>query len=444
MTPSVRVALFPPTQQDEVAGVLDIVGRVHVDPQPTPSMPGGEAGLVVLAALRYSERLWLFWLAGQCGVPGLGEHEGAALFSALALQSEGIFVWPRDCAYLDERLRHLRMPRSDGFEDVELRCCREYGLIGHSQPFLRALRTVARLARYDVPVLLEGETGTGKELFARVLHYRGTRSTKPFVPVNCAALPDSLLENELFGHVRGAFTDARGEKRGLVAQADGGTLFFDEVHCMSPKGQTTLLRFLQDQQYRPLGAERLLRTDVRIVAATNRVLDREVAEGRFREDLLYRLRVASVHLPALRERREDIPVLAENALSRLCARYHIASRRFDPESLAWLSTCAWPGNIRELENFVCRALLLSEEPVIHLDLESEVASDDCDAHRDLRPFKEARAHAVSEFEARYLSTLLSLTQGNVSEAARRARKDRRVFGRLMKKHAIERAIYVRD
>lgn len=444
MAASVRVALFPPTKQDEVAGVLELVGRVHSDPQPTSSTPGDEPGPVVLAALRYSERLWLFWLTGQRDAPSPGEHEGAALFSALALQSEGIFVWPRDLAYLDERLRHLQAPCTDDFEDVELGCCREYGLIGHSRPFLRALRTVTRLARYDVPVMLEGETGTGKELFARVLHYRGARSNKPFVPVNCAALPDTLLENELFGHVRGAYTDARGDKRGLVAQADGGTLFFDEVHCLSPKGQATLLRFLQDQKYRPLGTERLLQTDVRIVAATNRVLDREVAEGRFREDLLYRLRVANVHLPALRERQEDIPVLAENALSRLCTRYHIASRRFDPESLAWLSTCAWPGNIRELENFVCRALLLSEEPVIHLDLASESASDACDAHRDLRPFNEARAQAVSKFEAGYLSTLLSLTKGNVSEAARRAGKDRRVFGRLMKKHAIERTGYVGD
>lgn len=441
MAASVKVVLYPPTEHEDIVGLLDRLARFRVDLQTEPRAVGDAPGSVVLAALKRDDELWLFWIADGSRLPLSQEQVGIALFSTLALQSDGIFVWPRDDSQLDERLRQLRATDVEEHEDHALRACREYGLIGYSEPFCRALRLIARLARYDVPVLLEGETGTGKELFARALHYRGTRSAKPFVPVNCAALPDTLLENELFGHTRGAFTDARNEQRGLVAQADGGTLFFDEVHCLSPKGQATILRFLQDQQYRPLGTERLLRADVRIVAATNRVLDREVAQGAFREDLLYRLRVATVRLPALRERPEDIPLLAENALGRLCARYGVAPRRFDAESLAWLSTCTWPGNVRELENFVCRALVLSEEPVIHLDHAHHDGHCPRAVQGSCQSFKEARAHALSEFETRYLSAMLSMTCGNVSEAARRAGKDRRVFGKLMKKHGIDRQAY---
>jgi DNA-binding NtrC family response regulator len=317
---------------------------------------------------------------------------------------------------------------------------REIGLIGRSPRFIEALSLVARLARYDVPVLLEGETGTGKELFARALHYAGPRRARPFIPLNCGALPDSLLESQLFGHIRGAFTDARAELRGLVAQADGGTLFFDEVHCLSPKGQVTLLRFAQDQMYRPLGAERLRYADVRIVAATNCPLAREVAEGRFREDLFYRLTVAAFRLPPLRDRREDIPLLVERAVARLCARFQTGPRSFDAASLAWFASRDWRGNVRELENFVCRLFLLSDDAVIHVDprlagmLDEPLARGSPSASS----YKEARAQVLSDFETRYLRTMLALTHGNVTEAARKAGKERRVFGRMMRKHGIDR------
>ena len=325
--------------------------------------------------------------------------------------------------------------------DRVIESCNRFGLVGRSDPFLCAVRLLVRLAQFDVPVLIGGESGTGKELFARALHYMGVRRAGPFVPVNCSALPDSLLESEMFGHARGAFTDARAEFKGLVAQADGGTLFLDEVHCLSPKGQASLLRFVQDKVFRPLGCERLRHADVKIVAASNRPLASEVAAGRFREDLLYRLKVADLELPPLRERKEDIPMLVEKAVEGLCTRFHTDPRRFDAASLAWLAAQSWPGNIRELENFVCCAFLLSDGPLIHLPA--------CAARTEpARPglqgtsFNDARARAVADFEAQYLRTMLALTRGNVTEAARLSGKDRRVFGRLMRKYGIERRDYL--
>ncbi|MFZ5511093.1 MAG: sigma-54 interaction domain-containing protein [Pseudomonadota bacterium] len=439
--------LYPPTEQADIAGLSNRARRMGVRLE---TGLNGAAHSAVLAALRRDNGLWLFWIDDSHALPMPGSEEGADLFNALALRCGGIFAWPRDAAQLEERLR--RLPAAAGeLEPAEAAAGRpepveasapawsEFGLIGRSQAFRRALALVARLARYDVPVLLEGETGTGKELFARALHYLGARRARPFVPVNCAALPDTLLESELFGHVRGAFTDARSELRGLVAQAEGGTLFFDEVHCLSPKGQATLLRFLQDQQYRPLGSERLWRADVRIVAASNCALAREVAQGRFREDLLYRLQVAAVRLPALRERREDIPLLVDSVTARLCARFGAGPRRFDAASLAWLCSRPWPGNIRELENLVYREFLLSDGPVISVDAQRGDASEDQAAPcRAGLSFKEARARILAEFEAQYLRALLAQTRGNVTAAARQAGKERRVFGRLMKKHGIDR------
>jgi DNA-binding NtrC family response regulator len=314
--------------------------------------------------------------------------------------------------------------------------CRDVGLVGKSPAFHDALHLAVRLALYDVPVLLEGETGTGKEVFARALHYLGSRRAKPFMPLNCGALPDTLIESELFGHVRGAFTDARSDMRGLIAQAEGGTLFLDEVQSLSPKGQVALLRFLQDQQYRPVGSERHYRADVRIVAAANCALDGAVAEGRFREDLLYRLNVAGIQLPPLRDRREDIPLLAEYAMERFCARFRIGTRRLDAAALAWLASRPWPGNVRELENFVCRQCLLADGDVIQINPRR------CDpagsSAGGARPFREARARVLSDFEASYVRSMLALSHGNVTEAAQHAGKDRRVFGRMIRRYGIDR------
>ncbi|WP_018308893.1 sigma 54-interacting transcriptional regulator [Cupriavidus sp. UYPR2.512] len=317
------------------------------------------------------------------------------------------------------------------------------GLLGSSHVFRQALAVVARLARVEVPVLIVGETGTGKELAARSLHYAGRRGDRPFVPVDCGALPETLFESELFGHVRGAFTDARRDAAGLVTQAEGGTLFFDEVHALSLRSQAALLRFLQDFHYRPLGAAQCRRADVRIVAATNRDLKQGAEDGWFREDLLYRLNVANVRMPSLRERPEDIPRLAELFIARFCTRYGWPGCHFDEASLAWMLAQPWRGNVRELENFVQRCLLSCDGSIVHAEgcipvpcaaREGGSAAAGCG-----QPFKQARDQALAAFEAAYLRAALARSRGNVSAAAREAGKERRVFGRLLKKHGIDRA-----
>jgi len=309
------------------------------------------------------------------------------------------------------------------------------GFVGNSEPFRSLLAKITRIARVDALVLLEGETGTGKELAARAIHYLGTRAGGPFVPCDCGALPEALFEGEVFGHARGAYTDARHDMRGLVAQANGGTLFIDEVHTLSKRSQGALLRFLQDGSYRPLGSERQCHADVRVVAAANCSLEDAVAAGSFRADLYYRLGVAMVTLPSLRERADDIPLLAEIFLARLASHYAAPKRRFDAAALAWMQKRPWPGNVRELEHFVHRELLRGDGPVLGLE-----ALRGCEerAAADAEAFNAARARAVAAFEVQYLHRLLTATHGNVSEAARRAGKERRVFGRLMKKHGIDR------
>jgi DNA-binding NtrC family response regulator len=433
---------IPPVQRAELADLLALARRVGVDIHPVDDPAHGElAAAGAVTVLRMENGLWLFWIDGDAALPA-GESDAPAT-SSFALQCSAILAWPRDEALVQELLlckaNGQGRPCDPSTRGELEESFRKIGLIGRSPRFREALCLIVRLARYDVPVLLEGETGTGKELFARALHYLGPRRAKPFVPLNCGALPDSLLESQLFGHLRGVFTDARAELRGLVAQAEGGTLFFDEVHCLSAKGQVTLLRFLQDQLYRPLGAEQLRRADVRIVAATNCCLAREVAEGRFREDLFYRLKVAGLRLPPLRDRREDIPLLIESAVARLCVRFETGPRHFDAASLAWLATREWRGNVRELENFVCREFLLSDDSVIHVD--PRIAGLFDDAILVAEPplsYKTARQQVLSDFEARYLRTMLAATHGNVTQAACQAGKERRVFGRMMRKHGIDR------
>jgi two-component system, NtrC family, response regulator GlrR len=314
------------------------------------------------------------------------------------------------------------------------------GLIGHSEAFLRAVEAIVRVARVDVPVLLWGETGTGKELAARAIHYLSGRNGRAFVPVDCGALPDTLFAGELFGHVRGAFTDARQDTCGLVAQADGGTLMFDEIHVLAHSSQAALLRFLQDFQFRPLGGRQPRRADVRIVAATNRDLAKEAELGAFRADLLYRLNVATIRMPSLRERADDIPELVESCIARFCARYGRAPCRFDAASLAWMQAQPWHGNVRELDNFVQRCLLAFDGAVAHV--EADGLAEPQPATLSIPPFNQARAQVLDAFETRYLRQVLSENHGNVTAAARQACKERRVFGRLLKKHGIERDDYL--
>jgi DNA-binding NtrC family response regulator len=295
------------------------------------------------------------------------------------------------------------------------------------------LGQLRRVASSEAPVLIEGETGCGKELAARAVHAWGKRSNGPFVPVNCGALPDHLLEAELFGHERGAFTDAKASRRGLVAEANGGTLLLDEVDTLSAKGQVVLLRFAQDQRYRPLGSAREISTNVRILAATNRPLELAVQEGRFRADLMYRLKILHVHLPALRERPDDTELLASHFVRVLCGKYGLPEKRIEPATLDWLRRQSWPGNVRELENWVHREILMADGSTISRSDATPTAA--VSAHTN---FQNAKAEALRLFEHDYVVGVLRQSGGNVTKAAQIAGKERRSFGKLVKKLGIDR------
>jgi DNA-binding NtrC family response regulator len=315
-------------------------------------------------------------------------------------------------------------------------------LVGESGAIVRVLERIPRLAGADAPVLISGETGTGKELVARAIHYRSERQAKPFVPLNCGAMPENLVENELFGHVKGAFTDASSSEAGLLAEAEGGTLFLDEVDSLGPAAQVKLLRLLQNWEYRPLGSSKVRKADVRILAATNSDLSRLVAAHRFREDLYYRLNVLGLHLPPLRERTGDIPLLANRFLDRFARRYTTVARRFAPAALRRLGEHDWPGNVRELESVIQRAVLLADHPDLRAeDLEISGSSRGAEA-RPAEGLREIRANAVQSAERACLVTALAAFHGNVSQAARSVGKERRTFQRMMRKYAIERESFL--
>lgn len=311
-------------------------------------------------------------------------------------------------------------------------------MIGESEAFHAIQALIDKMAAFDAPVLIEGETGTGKELAARAIHYGGARRGGPFVPINCGAVPDSLIENELFGHRRGAFTDARDDQAGLAALANGGTLFLDEIDALTRKGQVTLLRFIQDHQFRPLGGRSEQHADVRIIAASNRSLDQQTETGEFRLDLLYRLKLMHLELPPLRVRRGDIPLLAVHFIKVGSARFGKPERGLDTATLDWFERYAWPGNIRELENLVLRAFLLSEGTQICIPFPSTglTGAGDMAAAGAALNYKSAKSQAIVEFEGRYLARLLEQTNGNVSAAARISGTERRHLGRLLKKYSI--------
>jgi two-component system response regulator GlrR len=307
------------------------------------------------------------------------------------------------------------------------------GLIGKSPSFLREIGKLRLLARCDVTVMIWGETGTGKELVARAIHYLSRRSDRPFVPIDCGAIPPELAESELFGHERGAFTGAIAKHRGLVSAAERGTLFLDEVDALSTSVQAKLLRLFQELEYRPVGSSTTKKADVRVIAATNRVLRPLVHSGEFREDLYYRLNVAQLRLPALRERQGDIVLLARHFVTKYSARFRLPLRQFSYGALQKLLLHLWPGNIRELENVVEAAVALSNGPLIR-------ANDLALATEQLQTpssFREAKARIIKEFEREYVVRLLRACGGNISEAARAAGKNRRAFWELVRKHRVD-------
>ena len=317
------------------------------------------------------------------------------------------------------------------------------GLVGAAPSFVTVVHELRRIADSDATVLIVGETGTGKELAARAVHYLSAKAEFPFVAVNCAALPDTLLEAELFGHARGAFTDAHATRQGLLAQAERGTLFLDEIESLTPRAQGVLLRVLHDRTFRPLGSATERSVDVRFVAATNVDPSRLVCQGVFRADLLYRLRVLWLELPALRDRRDDILLLARHFLCKHAMR-HRPTPILSGAAERALTEFDWPGNVRELENALIRAVHLVDNGVIephHLGLThqrgvhaSQVARRATD---DLSlSLKESKRRVVDAFERHYLTGLMRQSQGNVTHAALSAQKERREFGKLLKKHGI--------
>ena len=326
-------------------------------------------------------------------------------------------------------------------------------LIGTSRCFLQITGMIPLLSTSKSTVLISGETGTGKELFARALHYSGERKGKPFVPVNCAALPDHLVENELFGHSKGAFTGALIEKPGLFQEANGGTLFLDEINSLSMMVQSKLLRVLQDQEFRPLGSTKSRTVDVKIIAATNTDLRYLVETRQFREDLFYRLNVLSAVLPPLRDRKEDILLLAGHFLKVYAKEFGRGAIVIGHSARAKLMGYAWPGNVRELQGVMQRAVAMASGETLEvedLDLpENEgpelagptmrlvsrgVVSDDAS-------FQAMKTKVIEEFELAYLSELLSSYHGNISKAARAAKKERRAFQRLLRKHGLDRRVF---
>ncbi|HEV2881023.1 MAG TPA: sigma-54 dependent transcriptional regulator [Pyrinomonadaceae bacterium] len=306
-------------------------------------------------------------------------------------------------------------------------------LVGESAAFQQEVKKIPLIANCDAGVLITGETGTGKELCARAIHYLSPRASRPFVPVNCGAIALELAENELFGHERGAFTGAFASQVGLVQMADAGTLFLDEIDCLAPGAQVKLLRFLQEKEYRPLGSAKVCKADVRVIAATNADLKEAVKSGKLRQDLFYRLNIIPLRLPPLRERREDIPRLAQHFLSKHAAKSNRPGLRFSPDALLALARHDWPGNVRELENVVEREVALTRGEVItlvNLDLPCG------ESPGDHTTFQAAKAQIISQFERNYLDELLQAYHGNVTKAAEVAHKNRRALSQLIRKHGI--------
>lgn len=294
-------------------------------------------------------------------------------------------------------------------------------LLGESAVIRQVRESIKAVAGSDYPVLIQGESGTGKELAARMVHSFSSRAKKPYVAVNCPAIPDALLESELFGHCRGAFTGADRDKNGLFITANNGTLHLDEIGDISPGMQTKILRFLQEGEIRPVGSTKTIATDVRVVASTNRMLETLVGEGGFRADLFYRLNVIAIHMPPLRERSEDIPLLARYFLEKTLAEMKIAGMAIEPEVLSYLSTKEWAGNVRELQNTIRRLVVFSGRDNISMASvqRTEAPGQAMSAVVDeLGPYKSLKKLVSDKFSRNYIEQLLAATSGNVSEASR--------------------------
>jgi two-component system response regulator GlrR len=447
--------VLDPGLLEEVVGVLESAGHncaVVGEESLAGAFADPRLGLLLLSAScadlsRLAEAVRTGKRAAAADAPVLLHYlrgEGGAEM-VIHPEFDDFLLAPFDGRDLLPRVRRLLQSRGDGADEVEqvkASLTSHFGMrqfIGRSAALLREVEKLPRVAASGAPVLLIGETGTGKEMCARAVHYLSPRAAKPFIPVNCGSIPHDLFESEMFGHEAGAFTDARQARRGLIAEAEGGTLFLDEVDSLPLLAQVKLLRFLQEQQYRPLGATGFRRSDTRLVVASNQNLLDKVREGKFREDLYYRLRVITLHMPSLKERPEDVIPLATHFLKTSAHEYRSPVVGLSHEAAQKLKAYHWPGNVRELENVIRQAVVLASGATLRahdLQLATDVPRQLAPSRE---PFCEAKARVIESFERYYLQEILHACDGNISRAAREAQKDRRAFFALLKKHGLANA-----
>ena len=392
----------------------------------------GKDGLALFDAIRVQHpSLPVILLTAHGTIPDAVEATSRGVFTYLTKPFDGK-------ALLDVIANALAMEGAadNTASDGEVEAWRAE-IVSRSTRMAEVLAEAKLVAASDASVLIRGESGSGKELIARAIHRASPRATAPFVAVNCGAIPENLLESELFGHVKGAFTGAVANHPGLFQAANGGTLFLDEIGDMPVALQVKLLRVLQERLVRPVGASHAVPVDVRILSATHRDLDLAIIDGSFRKDLYYRLNVVSLSLPTLAERREDIPLLASHFLSRLALKYGRKVNGFAPDAMKALTTASWPGNVRQLHNVVEQVTALATTPLVPLAL----------VQRALRvPSMEVLSYteARTRFERDYLVGLLKITDGNVADAARLADRNRTEFYRLMQKHGLTPGLFRGD
>lgn len=364
----------------------------------------------------------------QPGMPVIILTAHGSIPDAVAATQQGVFSFltkpvDKDALYqaIDDALEQSAPATDERWREA---------IVTRSPLMLRLLEQARLVAQSDVSVLINGQSGTGKEIFAQAIHNASPRNSKPFIAINCGALPEQLLESELFGHARGAFTGAVSNREGLFQAAEGGTLFLDEIGDMPAPLQVKLLRVLQERKVRPLGSNRDIDIDVRIISATHRDLPKAMARGEFREDLYYRLNVVSLKIPTLAERTEDIPLLANHLLRQAVERHKPFVRAFSTDAMKRLMTAAWPGNVRQLVNVIEQCVALTSSPVISDALVEQALEGENTA---LPTFVEAR----NQFELNYLRKLLQITKGNVTHAARMAGRNRTEFYKLLSRHELD-------
>jgi DNA-binding NtrC family response regulator len=384
-------------------------------------MPGLDGQELLRQALEIDPGLTVIMLTGH------GSVEAAV--AALKAGAYDFLTKPMDKAELYRAVgrgldRARLLGENRALRELARRPELDRSLVGASPPMQRLKEAIAAVAASDYTVLVRGESGTGKELVAANIHRLSPRAAKPFVTVNCPAIPEHLLESELFGHVKGAFTGADKGRRGLFVTAQGGTILLDEIGDIPMSVQTKLLRVLQEHEVRPVGSSDTVKVDVRILASTNQDLEARITSGQLRQDLFYRLNVLTVTTPPLRDRREDIPLLAAFFLDQACREMKLPQKALGPEAVACLATRPWPGNVRELQNLVRRLAVFcpaSQVEMSHLRLAGGGPAAACGPGgqaEPLAPYKQAKAHVLDEFTRRYVEQVLDKTGGNVSEAAR--------------------------